>query len=383
MFRAIATMLAFLALTSFASAEVVCHYCGEQIEGRYMQYRAPHINFIVCQDCNQNLPRCESCNIPHTGDLLTLQKGERLCTHCAKHAKYCEICDHRIEGRYYQLSDGEGEEHLYCQRCYAHSRKCAVCYKPTPLNRLDAASGACLDCVAELPTCKSCGRKITGSYFEYQFADGKFCSDCRNHKPECYICNVPVGKTYWEFPDGRTLCEGCHEDVIIDGDTIRSIMNEVEGLIEKHLGLTLERDYKLNIVTSNNLLDAQRAKHGKSTESPLHGRELGLYRYANGQSEIFLLYGLPAEMLYETAAHEWAHAWQIENAPPNQSLLLKEGFAQWVAAQILRIKGFEQGLVKLEARNDYPYGRGYKRFKSVETNLDRQSVIEYAQKQVR
>lgn len=161
-------------------------------------------------------------------------------------------------------------------------------------------------------------------------------------------------------------------------------MAEVERLINVHLELSLEHEYTLRIETLNNTtLNRQQARHSDSGQSPLFGRELGLHRYSNGRSEIFLLYGLPREMLYETAAHEWAHAWQVENAPRDQSLELKEGFAQWVAAQILRVKGFENALKKLEARNDYPYGTGYRRFRAVESNLGRDGVIGFAKNALR
>jgi len=79
-----------------------------------------------------------------------------------------------------------------------------------------------------------------------------------------------------------------------------------------------------------------------------------------------LLFGLPPELTYEAAAHEYAHAWAAENCRPDLPPDLREGFAQWVAADVLRSKGFLGALEKLEARTDSPYGTGYRRLRSMQ-----------------
>jgi len=160
-------------------------------------------------------------------------------------------------------------------------------------------------------------------------------------------------------------------------------MREVEQLIPRYLGMKVEKPYTVHVETLNDQSKwhANAAKKGESAKSPLYGNELGLYRYKDGKSEIFLLYGLPPELLYETAAHEYAHAWQTENAVhPNQSPQIQEGFAQWVAAQILKVKGYTQTLAKLEKRTDHPYGTGYQLFKRIHDNAGRNDVLEYAKK---
>ncbi len=188
-----------------------------------------------------------------------------------------------------------------------------------------------------------------------------------------------MGEKYWKFPDGRSICNECHKKVIIDADEITKIMEDAERLARKHIGLEIETPYKLHIRQRNKISakQADLAKKEGSEESPLFGDELGLYRRKNGESEIYLLYGLPREMLYETAAHEYAHAWQAENCPPNQNARLKEGFAQWVAAQILREKDYEVSLEKLEARSDHPYGTGYQEIKKLHNKLGRKRLLEY------
>lgn len=155
-------------------------------------------------------------------------------------------------------------------------------------------------------------------------------------------------------------------------------MSEVEDLCKKYLGIRANEPYTLHVeeLNKSSLTNANKAKKGEASVSPLYGKELGLYRRLNGKSEIFLLYGLPVEMIYETAAHEYAHAWQAENCPPDQSDEIREGFAQWVAAQILGIKGYNTALEKLETRTDTPYGTGYMKIKTIASHLGMRTLIE-------
>lgn len=159
-------------------------------------------------------------------------------------------------------------------------------------------------------------------------------------------------------------------------------MQDVASLCKEKLGLKVKTPYDLQVKALNNdsSTQAKKAKEGQSDGSPLFGKELGLYRLMHGKSEIFLLYGLPVEMLYDTAAHEYAHAWQAENCVPNQSLEMLEGFAQWVAAQILEIKGYAKALERLEDRSDNPYGTGYRKIKALELRKNRNQLIDFVKK---
>lgn len=380
-----------LAASRKALANPVCDFCDEEIEGRYMVYKTSKRRVVMCSDCDKKYPKCDACRMPHLHKDILLQRGERLCRECAADAKYCNGCAKRITGRYYQINPSEEdaekgvEAQLFCARCYSRTPKCKVCGKPTPRSRIELASGACLDCIEKLDRCNSCGTFITGRYYEFEHADGKYCERCKRDKPGCYTCGVPVGNKYWKFPDGRSVCQGCHSRSVTDPKQIEKIWIETKGLMKKHLNMHVEHEMTLNIEALNatSISGARNAKKGLSTQSPLFGSELGLYRYINGKADVYLLYGLPIEMIYETAAHEYAHGWQVENCPPNQSLELKEGFAQWAAAQILKVKGFDAALEKLEDRDDPHYGRGYKRFKQVEDRLGRDGVFRYAKTQLR
>ncbi len=372
--------LLFLALTLGSSLtfgeEIKCDLCGKEIEGRYLKYRSKTQSRTVCLPCDRTKPHCAACNLPFHAQQLPFYKGERICRDCIKISKYCSFCDKRIQGKYVDVKD-TGE--IFCQRCFNHSPKCSICKLPTHLNRLDKESGACWRCLPKLHRCKSCASYITGKYFKFQFSEGYYCENCKLGRDKCYICSVPVGNEFWRFPDGRAICNECNEKAIIKTKDIRKIMEDAEKLVKKYIGIEAKHPYELHIeqLNKHSSDEAHKAKLGKNSDSPLYGEELGLYRSKDGKSEIFLLYGLPAEILYETAAHEYAHAWQAENCHPQQSKELKEGFAQWVAAQILKAKGFEKTLARLEARTDSPYGTGYQLVKKLHERMGRKSLIEY------
>jgi len=371
-------MLFFL-MSAVTADALTCRFCGKEISGRYVEYRTNTKYLVVCADCNQRLPRCDACRLPTAAQNLLLYKGEHLCSDCAKEAKYCSVCDRRIQGRYVVLKESGN---IYCQSCYDALPKCSVCGKPVRPLELDRSTGVCLECLKKLPRCAACGKPIIGSFYRFQFVEGTYCSDCMNNRPKCYTCGAPVGDRYWKFQDGREICDQCNRRAVIDAGQVRKIMQETEQLVGRLLGLKTEQPYTLHVEPLNNSssLIIGAIKKTFNSDSPLNGSELGLFRRANNQSDIYLLYGLPPEILYETAAHEYAHAWQAENCPLDQSSELREGFAQWVATEILRNKGFKIALEKLEAREDSPYGTGYQRIKHVYQNVGRAQLLDYVKK---
>ncbi len=285
---------------------------------------------------------------------------ERRCSLCGS-----VIADHET---YYRVERGK---EVYCERCYREAPRCSLCKLPTAPDDIDPATGACPKCVAKLPRCQACGRPIAGKYYTYETAKGVYCPDCRNNRPACAICGVPVGDKYWEYPDGRIACGDCGEHAIFDARQINTIVRIVRDTVEKRLGLTVRRPYTVTVQQLSGVGPPRKDHSAKavSGEGTLYGKELGMYRYENGKSEILLLVGLPPDLLYEAAAHEYAHAWQMENGMSNLEPELMEGFAQWVAACVLREKGFRGALERLEARTDSPYGTGYQRLKSMQERI--------------
>ncbi len=278
----------------------------------------------------------------------------------------CRICGILIpdNGRYFQIKGGT---EVYCERCFSFAPRCSICKLPKAHGEIDPDTGICQKCLEKLPRCKSCGKPVVGVAYTYRFAKGTYCEQCSKNRPACYICGVPVGRQYWEYPDGRMICDQCGERAVFDIGEIERIMQDVQTIVVRRLGLKIKNPYELKVEKLEGLRTADNESRKRLTpgHSPLYGRELGLYRRTGDKSEIYLLFGLPPELLYEAGAHELAHAWQTENYSRDPVPELREGFAQWVAADVLRAKGFKTALERLESRDDAPYGTGYRRLRKL------------------
>jgi hypothetical protein len=288
----------------------------------------------------------------------------------------CHICGTLIPtpGKYYQV---EGGKEVYCERCYLEAPRCSVCTLPTAAADIDPETGACKKCLAKLLRCKACGKPILGTFYRFPFGKGIFCGECKNNRHACDLCGIPVGDTHWNYPDGRIICSDCGERAVFNVEAIHSIVRYARETIEKRLGLRVKHPYTVRVEKLSGLTSPAPKPGAKdvAANGALYGKELGMYRLDNGKSEIVLLFGLPPDLLYETAAHEYAHAWQTENNLNTLEPELFEGFAQWVAAEVLREKGFPGALEKLETRTDFPYGTGYQRLKS----LHQKAILELIQ----
>jgi uncharacterized Zn finger protein (UPF0148 family) len=282
----------------------------------------------------------------------------------------CHICNRVIsdyEG-YYQVNGGK---EVFCDKCFTEAPRCAVCKLPTAPDEIDRETGICLKCLAKLPRCLACKKPIIGAVYRYSTSTGTFCAECKKNRHACDLCGVPVGDDFWKYPDGRIICNECGRRAVFDVRVVESIMRDIQKCVEKRLGLKVIRPYTLKVQKMSGLGSSAAALDlgVESADEALYRGELGSYVSNSSRSEIILLFGLPPDLLFEAGAHEYAHAWMIENGFVKLDPELREGFAQWIAAEVLRDKGFSGALSELEARQDYPYGTGYQRIRQQHQNI--------------
>jgi hypothetical protein len=101
---------------------------------------------------------------------------------------------------------------------------------------------------------------------------------------------------------------------------------------------------------------------------------LGLFVRERQSSAVYVEVGLPRPLLLGTLAHELAHAWQSEVSPPAHDALVREGFAEWVAHQVLVDAGQREVAVRATRRDD-TYGRGLRHFLTLERTKGRGAVL--------
>lgn len=80
-------IVAGVALIPQAFADLECHLCLQEIEGRYVEYKGQGRFVRVCKPCNTSQPKCNACRVPHRIQQLKSIQGERLCSTCEAKAK--------------------------------------------------------------------------------------------------------------------------------------------------------------------------------------------------------------------------------------------------------------------------------------------------------
>ncbi len=219
-----------------------------------------------------------------------------------------------------------------------------------------------------VPVCQICGIPITGVYYKIPGLPELYCEKCNKSLPHCFFCGRPVNEPHGK---GRIVCPECQREVIQDPQESQRLVHQVRDWINTHLRLQMPSRVNFHFVEDlSPHVDVQ-----------LLGttRELGAFIKEGEEVRILLISGMPRARLIETAAHELAHVWQDGRVPKQQRLLLKEGFAQWVASKVLISFQCDQALQVLREREDL-YGQGYRIIQSVEDRKGVLAVLEFAKR---
>lgn len=333
-----------------ADAQKRCDICNQEIDGMYYTFETHGSSMTVCSDCYENLARCEMCGIPvpHT---RAGQTGV-LCRTCRLKAHKCSVCGTELYGRYYT----DQQHHYYCSDCYAKAERCPVCndiLRPGEW-RLDHGTKICLRCLREQPRCHACGSIVIGPYSTFKGFDGFYCQHCIDHTPACISCLRPCGPHPIRLPNGHAVCRDCASTALRTKHQLEGIVAEVAAYMEKNLLMEVKTPVLFKLVDVVDY-DSYSDKY----------RESGRFIQVNDDFTIKILTGLSRPLSIETVAHELAHAWQAENCPHLPSDDYVEGFAQWVAGQVLRGFGYHKLVERLGYRNDV-YGRGFRKITEIE-----------------
>jgi hypothetical protein len=162
----------------------------------------------------------------------------------------------------------------------------------------------------------------------------------------------------------------------------------MKALVARRLGLTLNIPTGLALVDSNQLGEVLRVGERPASKSsdpsitdkvPVLNFEpqktLGVYARRGMRRGIYIQSGLPRMLFLQVAAHEYAHAWQGENCPVMKDALVHEGFAEWVAYQVIGFYRYSKGQERMRGREDI-YGRGLKWALGIEASLGIPGVVE-------
>jgi hypothetical protein len=158
---------------------------------------------------------------------------------------------------------------------------------------------------------------------------------------------------------------------ITDQAQAAEILAQVRAKLQTLFGMTVSVPIDLHLVEAKEM----DALFG----GPYHGAEIGLYRRRGGNHEIYVMKDWSRDMCSGIMAHEFTHAWQSENCPPNQSQVIKEGFARFVEAKYYDSIGAYASVAEIQAVGDPVYGVGYKTMLAWETKWGVPGVVKLVQ----
>ncbi len=204
---------------------------------------------------------------------------------------------------------------------------------------------------------------------------GPYCADCARDRPRCDVCGLPVADGL-SLADGRLICATCQATAVHDPAEAQIIFRAAESAIAEQLGLSLSVPTGLALVGREELA-AVMSDLGQEPDGAAD--TLGAYTRRGRRRGIYVLSGLPRWLLFQVAAHEWAHAWQMENAPLLYDATLREGFAEWVAYTALRARGEQEAAERMLAREDI-YGDGLRQLIRLEEQWGAPGVIEWCRR---
>lgn len=176
---------------------------------------------------------------------------------------------------------------------------------------------------------------------------------------------ISKGTNFFEIKQG----EQKYQTVITTKEQATPIFDKMRSYLYYKMNMTVLYPYVMDIVSAEEL--------DRICPKQYRGVEIGLYRFEGTFHHIYILNNLAVDDFLGTAAHEFTHAWQTENCPPDQNLITKEGFADWVAYKVLQFDGAINTSQGIFYRSDPVYGQGFKTMIQLDDKSGIQAVINY------
>ena len=279
---------------------------------------------------------------------------------------------------------------------FANIEKCVICKKiiTSEVHTINNNT-YCHNCFItyKSPKCFICNKIITG--YHYTFSVGYCCESCYEQNPRCFHCGLPANKysPYIYKDEDFMLCQKCNKNKITRKVDLRKLHFKMKSCAKEALGIYIP-------IKKVMLLPSSEFNKRKNDKYPKDNRVIGLCKpniklssnfssnpncFFEVNNEIYLQSGMPYDMMFETLAHEYGHAWEHQNKSSNllylqDNIVFSEGFAQWVAYHTLRQYNLKEQANKIitKFQDDPIYGLGFKEMLKLEKKLgSKQAVLEY------
>ncbi|MEW5718503.1 MAG: zinc-binding protein [Chloroflexota bacterium] len=258
-----------------------------------------------------------------------------------------------------------------CARCERDKPRCAICQTPMPSPRVEL--NICAACLREGLRCRACGARIRGKFLMLNGNDGPYCEKCHRDHALCDLCGAPASARAVLYADGRVVCQRCAQTAITDPRQAEMLFDRVVDLVGATLGLRLNVHPRLMLVDHARL--GELARHAVAENGHDSAKTLGLFARMGRKRVVYVQEFLPRILLIQVAAHEFAHAWQGENAPLLRDPVWREGFAEWVAYHALTRLDAPKKAAQMIQRRDV-YGEGLRRVLEAEKQKGIDGVLQ-------
>lgn len=288
-------------------------------------------------------------------------------------SRFCNLCGGGLHGRYYVYRRRTiPGELIVCETCERFAPRCAACEIPLPPG---SEAEFCPRCQANLPTCVSCGKYITGPH--YRNGDQHtYCEACYQGCPRCDACGSPAVPGGFRLHDGRHICETCHHTAIFDQARAVEQYRRVINVMSSELRMTLGTRPGLVLVDRNQMVAEIAAAAEAGAALDAHPETIfGLYVRIGPHRVVYVEDGLPQILLIQVLAHELGHAWQADHCPLLHDRLFIEGFAEWTAYSVLNALGAVKKSALMLKRMDL-YGQGLQAVLALEGQRGPGGVLE-------
>jgi len=155
-------------------------------------------------------------------------------------------------------------------------------------------------------------------------------------------------------------------------EQLNEVFLQVKTIAES-LGLSLKFPIEAVLVSEQKLDELYKG--------PYRGMEVGLHTMKNGNHSIMIMQGEDRDMTGGILAHEYGHAWEMENCSPAMNQVFREGFAEWLKYKYYDQVGAYRLMEEMREVQDPVYGEGFKRVLEWEDKYGVEGVLNRIKKQ--
>ncbi len=253
--------------------------------------------------------------------------------------KICYSCGQSIKNNYYAFNEKNGKDKLYiCSICIYNRNYCINCGLPIISNL--PYQKYCNYCKLD-GKCDCCEGEYENKNLNHILdVKGTFCNECMENKNRCSSCGKPIiEEQSFKLSDGRFLCTNCHNNSLLDKETIINTYRDTIDLINRIFGISGQLNCKIAVIQSIKKINRIKG------ESLQHN-----CKYSIKNNEVYLIVpeGIREDMLIGIIASEYAKIIAPKLNSKLSDKLLKEDFMFWIQHIVLKMREYSDQFYRLK-----------------------------------